>query len=155
MLFLREVSSTEWAEVIGEPQIYKSPRIGLELSHPSTKATPDNLRVQFVAKPYRYFVRPTLLTANGRIHTFCGVLTQFESEWKLPRKATKSETCKWIAERTGLKLPTVERYFDSVQSGVKSGSLVRFVGPSGKGVGSSPARYLEMVGTLKAILQTL
>lgn len=152
-IFLRDVSSTEWANKVGEPAIYASPRIGLDLSHSSAKASPDDLRVQFVTKPYRYFVRPKLLTANGRFQTFCGALTKFEADWSLSRKARKSEICAWVVDRTGLKLGTVERYFDSVQLGMTNKSLQRFIGASGKGVMSSPALYLEMVGTLKTVLE--
>jgi hypothetical protein len=55
------------------PQIYKSPRIGLDLSHPSTRLDPSDRRVRYVSKPYRYFILPNLLTANGRGQTFLGV----------------------------------------------------------------------------------
>ena len=54
-------------------QIYKSSRIGLDLSHPSTRLDPSDRRVRYVSNPYRYFVLPHLLTANGRGQTFLGV----------------------------------------------------------------------------------
>jgi len=58
---------------IRKSPIYRSPRIGLELSHYSTKDSLDHPRVVYVSKPYRYFIQPDLLVANGRAHTFLGV----------------------------------------------------------------------------------
>src|SRR5712672_735123 len=54
-------------------QMYKSPRIGLDLSHPSTRLHPSDRRIRYVSKPYRYYILPHLLTANGRGQTFLGV----------------------------------------------------------------------------------
>ncbi|KAF8641302.1 hypothetical protein AX16_010081 [Volvariella volvacea WC 439] len=67
-------SPTPPAKTKDQPVIHRSPRIGLELSHPGTKPSPTHPRVVYVQRPYRYFIHPDLLTANGRAHTFLGVL---------------------------------------------------------------------------------
>lgn len=53
--------------------VFRSPRIGLDLSNPETKANPTHPRIVFVGKLYRYFTYPELLIANGRIQTFVGL----------------------------------------------------------------------------------
>jgi hypothetical protein len=54
-------------------RLYRTPRIGLELSHPSTTASPNDPRIIYISKPYRYIAYPNLLTFNGRCQTFLGI----------------------------------------------------------------------------------
>jgi hypothetical protein len=53
--------------------VFRSPRIGLDLSNPETKANPTHPRIVFVGKLYQYFTHPELLIANARIQTFVGL----------------------------------------------------------------------------------
>ncbi|KAI0089672.1 hypothetical protein BDY19DRAFT_993243 [Irpex rosettiformis] len=134
--------------------IYSSPRIGLDLSHSSipvptaaadTERTLKHPRLSFLARPYRYFVHPELLTANGRGHTFYGVyrsLTTSEehSETKLKRE---------LVRVTDLKPNTVDKYLKEYLESVKEGCIKDFIGQKGKGAGSNPVTALSMFGTLK------
>ncbi|KAJ3711959.1 hypothetical protein C8R42DRAFT_567427, partial [Lentinula raphanica] len=61
-------------------KIYRSPRVGLGLSHPSVSPSFNHPRVVFLSKPYRYFSHPELLTSNGRPQTFLGVLNSLQAE---------------------------------------------------------------------------
>lgn len=135
-----------------KPPIYRSPRIGLELSHPGTTATLTHPRVVFLSKQYRYFVQPHLLTSNGRTQTFLGVLqacvdTGLYGEAPL----TNAALHKALTDITGLKSSTVAKYIADYQAGIDSGSLKSFVGPSGKGASGSPPTYLRMMGTLASL----
>ncbi|KAG9218515.1 hypothetical protein CCMSSC00406_0008868 [Pleurotus cornucopiae] len=129
--------------------VYRSPRIGLDLSHPGTAAAPSDKRVTYLSRAYRYFVQPALLTANGRCQTLLGVYEQSAddglSEEKMHRR---------ISELTGIKLQTVEKYLRDYQTGISDGDLTIFIGPSGKGVCSSPSRYLQMMGALRTFQQS-
>ncbi|KAK0439252.1 uncharacterized protein EV420DRAFT_1178434 [Desarmillaria tabescens] len=114
------------------PHIYKSPRIGLDLSHPGTTASLTHPRVDFISQPYRYFVHPEELTANGRAQTLLGVL---------PRK-----------ELSGLKDKTLNAYMAEYQTGLDGNAkLEEFVGARGKGVSSSPAKYMKLMGYIEAL----
>ncbi|KAF9489404.1 hypothetical protein BDN71DRAFT_322362 [Pleurotus eryngii] len=113
--------------------VYRSPRIGLDLSHPA----------------YRYFVQPALLTANGRCQTLLGVYEQSADDGLSEEKMRRR-----ISELTGIKLQTVEKYLRDYQTGVSDGDLTIFIGPSGKGVCSSPSRYLQMMGALRTFQQS-
>ncbi|KAK0443990.1 uncharacterized protein EV420DRAFT_1019106 [Desarmillaria tabescens] len=114
------------------PDIYKSPRIGLDLSHPGTTASLTHPRVDFISQPYRYFVHPEKLTANGRAQTLLGVL---------PRK-----------ELSGLKDKTLNAYMAEYQTGLDGNvKLEEFVGARGKGVSSSPAKYMKLMGYIEAL----
>ncbi|KAG6844461.1 hypothetical protein H0H87_006744 [Tephrocybe sp. NHM501043] len=57
-----------------KPAVYRSPRIGLDLSHPGTTVSPAHPRVVFLSQRYRYFTHPHILTSKGRPQTFLGVL---------------------------------------------------------------------------------
>ncbi|SJL02689.1 uncharacterized protein ARMOST_06023 [Armillaria ostoyae] len=114
------------------PHIYKSPRIGLDLSHPGTTATPTHPRVEFISQPYRYFVNPEKLTANGRAQTLLGVL---------PHK-----------ELSGLKDKTLNSYMVEYQTGLDGkAKLEEFVGARGKGISSSPTKYMKLMGCIEAL----
>jgi hypothetical protein len=128
-----------------ETSIYTSPRIGLDLSNPVTKALPTDPRVVFVQKPYRYFVHPTLLTANGRAQTFLGVYLSSSSSSR-----RGSQLLDEVARITGLKRSAIDKYVGDFTLGKEKGKLKDFVGAVGKGVCSKPASYLKMMGTLAA-----
>lgn len=128
-----------------ETSIYTSPRIGLDLSNPVTKALSTDPRVIFVQKPYRYFVHPTLLTANGRSQAFLGVYLSSSSSLR-----ARSQLLDEVARITGLKRTVVDKYAEEFTLGRERGKLKDFVGAAGKGVCSKPALYLKMMGTLAA-----
>ncbi|KAK0230119.1 hypothetical protein IW262DRAFT_379628 [Armillaria fumosa] len=112
--------------------IYKSPRIGLDLSHPGTTASLTHPRVEFISQPYRYFVNPEKLTANGRAQTLLGVL---------PHK-----------QLSGLKDKTLNAYMAEYQTGLDGkAKLEEFVGARGKGISSSPTKYMKLMGCIEAL----
>ncbi|KAF8901754.1 hypothetical protein CPB85DRAFT_1227650 [Mucidula mucida] len=119
--------------------IYTSPRIGLELSNPNVACTLACPRVHFVGKHYRYFVHPELLVANGRAQTMLGV----------QRSLSNHLTVDALCTATGMKLKTVLGYLEAYEKGkVGEVTLDMFVGAKGKGVCSSAARYLQMMGCI-------
>jgi len=80
-MFLRRVLTSSSTK---RKEIYSSPRIGLDLSHPGVVA-PDqksvdvtNLhpRVQFLGRRYRFFTHPidVVRSGKGRVQTFLGLL---------------------------------------------------------------------------------
>lgn len=131
-------------------QIYRSPRIGLDLSHPDlTVDTPlTHPRCVYVSKLYRYFVHPHLLTANGRGQTFLGAYQAcvdsrlFEEDGSL---------CTELVKLTGLKAATVKKYLEEYRHGFKKGVLRSFMGAAGKGSSASPTTFLRMMGTLRRL----
>ena len=133
-------------------KVYRSPRIGLDLSNPGiplpagtdAKATVAHPRTVFISKRYRYFVHPALLTANGRGHTLLGVYND------LVQSVSESELASRMESVTGLKLATVLKYLGEYRAG-KTISLRTFVGAQGKGTGSSPVTFLRMLGCLDAL----
>jgi len=129
------------------PQIYKSPRIGLDLSHPSTRLDPSNLRVRFVSKPYRYFVLPHLLTANGRGQTFLGVHNHCVDVLQISKKSLLAGK---IASLTGVQQKTVDKYLETYRDGLATGDVERFIGLRGKGASSSPGTFLQLMGSLRS-----
>lgn len=145
-LFLKPLLPSDAAR---KPPVYRSPRIGLELSHPGTTATPAHPRVIFLPKRYRYFVHPDLLMSNGRTQTFLGVLQACLDSGRYGEVPFKSASLRSaLVNITGLKNSTVDKYLADYQAGIDGGSLGSFVGPSGKGVSGSPSTYLCMMGTL-------
>jgi hypothetical protein len=129
------------------PQIYKSPRIGIDLSHPSTRLDPSNRRVQFVSKPYRYFILPHLLTANGRGQTFLGVHNHCVNVLQITKKSLLSGK---IASLTGVQQKTVDKYLENYQDALATGEVERFIGLRGKGASSSPGTFLQLMGSLQS-----
>lgn len=119
-------------------QIYKSPRIGIDLSNPSS----SDRRVQYVSKPYRFYILPRLLTANGRGQTFLGVYDHCVDTLQVSSSSLAGK----IATLTGLQLQTVDKYLKAYQKSLASGELEPFIGPSGKGAGSSPVPFLQLAG---------
>ena len=133
--------------------VYRSPRIGLDLSHASvpvpananTAPTLAHARTTFVSRRYRYFVQPAVLTANGRGHTFLGVYVALRAS-----PLAEGELVRQLADATGLKHPTAMKYLDEYRAG-KDCSLRQFVGSQGKGAGSSPVPFLRMLGCLDCL----
>jgi hypothetical protein len=148
-LYLKPLLSSDASR---KSPVYRSPRIGLELSHPGTTPTPTHPRVFFLAKRYRYFIQPHLLTSNGRTQTFLGVLQACVDTGLYGEVPLKSAALwKALADITGLKSSTVAKYICDYQAGIDGGSLKSFVGSSGKGASGSPSTYLRMMGTLASL----
>lgn len=131
-------------------RIYRSPRIGLDLSNPGipTDHPQDHPRVQFVARRYRYFVHPHLLTANGRGQTFLGVYQHCTEDAHLE---DDDEILEEIVRLTGLKTRTAEKYLAEYRFGLEEAQLKMFLGAAGKGVSASSTNFLHMMGTLAAL----
>lgn len=127
-------------------QIYKSPRIGLDLSHPSTRLDPSDRRVRYVSKPYRYFILPHLLTANGRGQTFLGVHDHCVNVLQISKKSLLVGK---ISSLTGLQSQTADKYLNTYREALESGELQRFIGARGKGASSSPGTFLQLMGALQ------
>ncbi|KAF8165922.1 hypothetical protein B0H34DRAFT_255831 [Crassisporium funariophilum] len=135
--------------------IYMSPRIGLDLSHPGTTpptTLPLHPRIRFLSKPYRFFVHPEELVANGRSQTFLGVLqscitSDYEDSLKKPHLTQE------LARLSGLKEPTSTRYLAEFVRGRAGGAnlLKSFIGAKGKGASGSPVTYLKMMGALSVV----
>ncbi|KIJ05193.1 hypothetical protein PAXINDRAFT_177830 [Paxillus involutus ATCC 200175] len=147
-MYLRRVNRSTSSSAL--PTVYRSPRIGLDLSNSETTNSITHPRVVFVGKLYRYFTRPELLVSKGRMQTFVGLYTTLrhsnghtEDSLKLKR-----ELCKIM----GLKEQNVSKYLADYRSGYQDGELKSFVGPSGKGVCQSVSEYLKMMGTLHKAL---
>ncbi|KAF9254841.1 hypothetical protein L218DRAFT_885423 [Marasmius fiardii PR-910] len=155
VMFLRAVETIHSKTRI-TPPLHKSPRIGLELSHPGTLAVPSHPRVVFLNRRYRYIVHPTLLTAKGRGQTFLGILDSVISEnsntVQVGRKRVETVSKKKISQLTGFPAATVENYMNDFLDGYDHGKLKSFVGAAGKGASSSPATYLRMMGTIAKLI---
>ncbi|GJE99788.1 hypothetical protein PsYK624_160590 [Phanerochaete sordida] len=138
-------------------KIYRSPRIGLDLSNPGiplpagsdTQATLAHPRTYFLPKRYRFFVEPAVLTSNGRGHTLLGVRDDLVQSGTLHEHQLAGR----LESITGLKPATVLKYLGEYRTGQKGG-LRTFVGAQGKGAGSSPVTFLRMLGCLDTLLAT-
>jgi hypothetical protein len=131
-----------------KPIIYRSSRVGLDLSNPSATASPTDPRVIYISKPYRYFIHPHLLTSNGRGHTFLGIHRAcLDSD----QSSSDDDILKEIIRLSGLKETTAAKYLADYNGGLQRGALGSFIGSAGKGASSSPATYLKMMGTLVRI----
>lgn len=125
-------------ENVKPPKIHTSPRIGLDLANASDSSN----RISFVDRPYRYFIRPDLLASKGRVHTFAGIYASLKSSGLSPLMLQAA-----VAKASGLSESVVGKYVQFFQAGLKM-KVETFVGQKGKGVGSSPERYLAMLGAL-------
>ncbi|KAI9060006.1 hypothetical protein FKP32DRAFT_1668346 [Trametes sanguinea] len=136
------------------PRIFRSPRIGLDISHPSVAPASAHThpRVTFVALPYRFFVSPHLLTANGRGQTFLGV---YDALQKAGYCESDEELVEELARLTGVKGPTAAKYLGALREGLGAGGssegLGEWIGPRGKAVLSSVTAWLTMMGTLRRL----
>ncbi|PFH45165.1 hypothetical protein AMATHDRAFT_162354 [Amanita thiersii Skay4041] len=135
-------------------KMFRSPRIGLELSHSGTKATPDHPRLIYLSRPYRYFVHPKLLD-KGRAQTFLGVLRTYQEEKGTPYSdmGKKSKFRMEVMRVMNMKENTMDKYFIDFLDGVEKGDIKSFVGSAGKGASSSPATYLKMMGSLEKFMK--
>jgi hypothetical protein len=122
--------------------LFRCPRIGLDLSHRSTTKSPWNPRVVFVSKPYRYIVYPELLTFNGRPQTFIGVYDHLSGS----TGDDITKLAKAIADVTGIQEQTVLKYTDSLGLGLEG---KRALGGFIRTKTRSVADYLAMVGALR------
>ncbi|KAG0700947.1 hypothetical protein DFH29DRAFT_929466 [Suillus ampliporus] len=138
------------ASSLATSPVFRSPRIGLDLSNPETKPIPTHPRVVFIGKLYRHVTHPELLIANGRTQTFVGLyLTIVEGKKYQPDSLRfRSE----LSKLTGIKEPTLAKYLSDYQLGFEKGKLENFVGASGKGISASASAYLRMMGTLGRVL---
>jgi len=159
-LFIRERSSSN-ADRLPSPPIYHSPRIGLELSHPGTtpsSTSPLHPRIVFLARRYRFFIYPTELVANGRAHTFLGLLFTILGDeivdGALADNGRKRKVIQEIVKLGGFQMSTAERYMDDFLEGRKGGAtaLDAFIGLQGKGASSGPRICLRMFGALSTIV---
>lgn len=128
------------------PRIYQSPRIGLDLSHQSTRNSPSDPRISYVSAPYRYFVHPELLVANGRGQTLLGV---YQDVLRTSKTSTDRAIAEEVVAITGLQEKTAIKYLAEYHTACHSGKLEPFVGPGGKGAASSPAGFLRLIGAVK------
>jgi hypothetical protein len=143
---VKETTTTTTTTTSSLPQMYKSPRVGIELSHPSTRLDSSDRRVRYVSKPYRYFVLPHLLTANGRGQTFLGVRNHCVDVLQISKRSLLAGK---IASLTGLKAQTVDKYLSTYQEALEAGELERFIGLRGKGASSSAGTFLQLMGALQ------
>lgn len=162
------------ALVRGKRRIFLSPRIGLDISHPAVAAcTPSPLahpRTLYIAQPYRFYVCPHLLTANGRGQTFVGV---YDAVVEKGHCEDDSELLGEVARLSGVKGVTAMKYLAEFRKGLDPGAsegngnagagdgdsgdveaskeLKEWIGPKGKTVTSSVMVWLKMIGTLRRV----
>ncbi|KAF5364052.1 hypothetical protein D9756_000126 [Leucocoprinus leucothites] len=159
-LYLKRATSS--ARVL--PQIHKSPRIGLDLSHPGTsvpsaQSTTKDLhpRVRFLPKLYRYYTRPVELV-KGRPQTLYGFIhIKLNSRSDSAYRSLSGDLAfrASLTKGTGLKDAPVKKYLAEYDAGRKDGlkHLKLCIGPSGKGAADSPTTYLKMMGALDTVVQ--
>lgn len=137
---------------VGErPTVYRSPRIGLDLSNPDTTESITHPRVVFVGKSYRYFTHPELLAYKGRVQTFIGLHTMLREAKGYAEDSM--ELKKALRDMLGLGDQNISKYMADYRSGYQVGKLKSFVGRSGKGVCQSASEYLKMMGALRKALR--
>lgn len=155
-MFFRPVHNGD-SEKLKQPQTYQSPRIGLDLSHSSIPLPANNSsnsitpvlshpRGVYVSKPYRFFIHPHLLTANGRGQTFLGVYKAL-----IETESDTQEIQARLVKMTGLSVSSVTKYLEEYRLSKAGGQLKNFVGPSGKGVSATPSSFLKLMGTLERL----
>lgn len=128
------------------PRIYRSPRIGLDLSHQSTRISPSDPRIFYVSAPYRYFVHPELLVANGRGQTLLGV---YQDVVRTSKASGDRAITEEVVAIIGLQEKTAMKYLAEYHTACHSRKLEPFVGPAGKGAASSPTGFLRLMGAVK------
>ncbi|RPD67530.1 hypothetical protein L226DRAFT_608683 [Lentinus tigrinus ALCF2SS1-7] len=147
------------AAAAATPRIYRSPRIGLDISHPSISPTNflTHPRVHYVGQSYRFFAHPQLLTANGLAQTFLGVYDMEAPQYD-PYHA---ELLPVLERLTGWKVARVKKCFAEYMAGLEGSCdkgkreedvLRQWMGKKGKEAGASMAGWLRMMGTLRRVL---
>ncbi|KAI0321966.1 hypothetical protein OF83DRAFT_1096699 [Amylostereum chailletii] len=131
--------------------VFCSPRVGLDISHPSVALDVEDPRIHFVIKPYRYFIHPHLLTAKGRAQTFLGVYDRLTSE--APDKDEPTIIAK-MERLISLKPQTIRAYLGIYQDARTSGTLRSFMGAAGKGASSTPTTALKLYGSTRRFVET-
>ncbi|KAI0059517.1 hypothetical protein BV25DRAFT_1829053 [Artomyces pyxidatus] len=147
-LFLRHRPS---AETDTAPIVYKSPRIGLDLSNPATRCSSSDPRILYVSRPYRYFLYPHLLTANGRGQTLLGVYQWYRAQTS-GSEETQAVAIDELAKLTGIQKLTITKYLGDYRDACAVGDVKAFVGPKGKGASASPSQFLRMMGAIERFL---
>ncbi|KAI0363191.1 hypothetical protein BV20DRAFT_1126425 [Pilatotrama ljubarskyi] len=159
-MWLRRVSSKaeptppENHSSTSKPRIFRSPRIGLDISNPSISPATALVhpRVVFISQTYRFFVNPHLLTVNGRGQTFLGVYDALEEHGNCEND---EELIGELVRLTGVKAPTAMKYLSALRAGLQGGGgLEEWIGPKGKTVLSSITSWLKMMGTLRRLQTT-
>ena len=135
---------------------YRTPRIGLDLSHASSLATPSNPRVKFVQRSYRFMTEPHLLKVNGRSQTFIGLLQHFLDRKHGGAKISslsngeKQKILHEVEKVGSFTTKLAKTYLGHFEGGVADGgdSVGAYCGQKGKGVCQSPEKLLRMFGAL-------
>ncbi len=158
-LYLKRVTSP----ASNLPRIYKSPRIGIDLSHSGTRIptsetppTEFHSRIRFLPKAYRYFTRPKELT-KGRPQTLYGLIRatlDSRSDPELRSLSGDKALRNTLSTVTGVKDALIQKYLVEYDAGKEGGlsHLKSCIGPKGKGAADSPTSYLKLMGALEAVL---
>ncbi|KAG8965592.1 hypothetical protein FRC03_000400 [Tulasnella sp. 419] len=130
------------------PTIYNSPRIGLDLSN----STNQKNRILFVDRHYRFFIYPHLLVNNGRAQTFVGLWRHTTGSSLSPPQVNLGQ----FGTLSGMSASMVKSYMGYYTDGrgtTAKGqqSLKPYLGANGKGVCSSNAKLLTMLGLLERL----
>ncbi|KAI0832918.1 hypothetical protein BC628DRAFT_1309312 [Trametes gibbosa] len=151
-------ASTMWLRRVAPPpapaRVFRSPRIGLDMAHPSVAAPGASPalahpRVAFLGAAYRFFVHPHLLPVSGRGQTFVGVYDALEARGNC---ADDEELVGELVRLTGVKGLTAGKYLAALRAGLQgTGGLEEWAGPRGKVVLSSVTAWLKMVGTMRRL----
>ncbi|KAI0677738.1 hypothetical protein C8Q78DRAFT_107514 [Trametes maxima] len=148
-------TTTDPDDTTAKPRIFRTPRIGLDISHPSIMPADAcaHPRVAFIARAYRFLVTPHLLTVNGRGQTFLGVYDALEERGNC---ADDGELVGELVRLTAVKAPTAEKYLSALRAGLApgGGGVEEWIGPKGKTVLSSVTSWLKMMGTLRRLKGT-
>ncbi|CAJ0829038.1 8558_t:CDS:1 [Entrophospora sp. SA101] len=108
--------------------VYNSPRVGLTLSN--TNPSP-NLRLNFLLKPYRFFIKPHLIK-KGKAQLIIGLYDRYQDINK-------------VAEISGTSRSIVENYLKEFK--LDSDNIDEFLGKKGKG--SNGMEYCKMAGVVR------
>lgn len=148
-LYLRYKSANN---ITSQPTIYRSPRVGLDLSNSNITPSLTDQRVNYISRLYRYFTHPHLLTSNGRGQTFMGI---YRACVDSQRFASDNDVLQEIMKLLDMKQQTALKYLAAFKAGSDKGTLQSFIGSAGKGISASPGTYLKMMGTLARINQEM
>lgn len=138
-------------------QIYRSPRIGLDLTNPSAAPSLSNQRVSFVQRRYRYFRLPTLLRTKGQAENFLGTLyhclkvpgwsiTELDRDWAVQFK--KHEVIAKVEKATGKA--GAARWLKAFEAGTQV-KVNRFCGAAGKTNKAGAEHILSMYGAIAGL----